>query len=220
MALPTAASSRADAAPSTIVDMWSRTVTEADAKRRGMVTTGPWRFEVKPSGAMSLYNSSGKKPIVTGKLTAGPSGTLKMLDLRVTGGGRCDLQSTYRWRLSGGKLTLSTTGARQVPGSSCGARRHLAPDAERHSRPTRARDRSGINGQTSSSRTRRNRLRRSSTVVPRRSRSRRSRRATFTASVLDSPASSATSAASGSVSSFLMLSAMVECYRPFHHSLK
>ena len=110
LALPTAASSRADAAPATIVDTWSRTVTEADAKRRGAVATGPWRFEVKGSGAMSLFNGSAKKAVVTGKLTSGASGTLKMLDLRVAGGGRCTTQATYRWRMSGDKLVLSTSG--------------------------------------------------------------------------------------------------------------
>ncbi len=108
LALPTAGSARADAAPASIVDTWSRTVTEADAKRRGQVATGPWRFDVKPSGAMSLFNGSSKKAVVTGKLTAGASGTLTMLNLLVTGGGRCTEKATYRWNMSGGRLTLST----------------------------------------------------------------------------------------------------------------
>jgi hypothetical protein len=110
LVLPAASPARVGAAPSTIVDTWSRTVTEADAKRRGAVTTGPWRFDVKSSGAMSLFNGSSKKAVVTGKLTAGTSGTLKMLDLRVTGGGRCTTQATYRWRMSADKLVLTTAG--------------------------------------------------------------------------------------------------------------
>ncbi len=115
LALPAASSARVDAAPPSIVAKWSRTVTEADAKRRGAVATGPWRFEVKATGAMSLYNGSSKKPVVTGKLTAGTAGTLKMLNLLVTGGGRCTEPATYRWRLSGSSLTLSTS-ADKCPG--------------------------------------------------------------------------------------------------------
>ena len=116
LALPAASSARVDAAPSTIVDTWSRTVTAADAKRRGQVATGPWRLELKSSGAMSLYNGASKKPIVTGRLTTGTSGTLKMLDMRITGGGRCEDDATYRWRLSGGKLVLSTIGTDKCAG--------------------------------------------------------------------------------------------------------
>jgi hypothetical protein len=116
LALPAAATPRSDAAPSSIVDMWSRTVTAADAKRRGSVALGLWRFEVKGSGAMSLFNSSSKRAVVTGKLTAATSGTLKMTDLRVTGGGRCTEQATYAWRLTGDKLTLSTGARDKCPG--------------------------------------------------------------------------------------------------------
>ena len=115
LTLPTAAASRSEAAPGTIVDTWTRTVTEADAKRRGPVATGPWRFELKASGALSLFNSSSKRAIVTGKLTAGPSGTVKMVNLLVVGGGRCTEQATYRWRLTGTRLTLSTA-ADKCPG--------------------------------------------------------------------------------------------------------
>jgi hypothetical protein len=115
LVLPGPAASRSDAAPAAIVGTWSRTVTEADAKRRGQVATGPWRFEVKASGAMSLFNSSSKRAIVTGRLTAGPSGTLKMVNLLVTGGGRCTEQATYRWRLTGSRLALSTA-ADKCPG--------------------------------------------------------------------------------------------------------
>jgi hypothetical protein len=115
LVLPAPAAPLANAAPAAIVDTWSRTVTEADAKRRGNVATGPWRFAVKASGAMSLFNGSSKKAVVTGRLTAGPSGTLKMLNLLVTGGGRCTEQATYRWRLTGDRLTLSTA-ADKCPG--------------------------------------------------------------------------------------------------------
>jgi hypothetical protein len=106
--IPATAASRSDAAPSQIADTWSRTVTQADTRRRGPVATGLWRFDLKSSGAMSLFNSSSKKAIVTGRLTTGTSGTLKMLDMRITGGGRCRDEATYRWRLSGGRLVLST----------------------------------------------------------------------------------------------------------------
>lgn len=115
LSLPTAAAPRSDAAPAAIVATWSRTVTEADAKRRGNVATGPWRFVVKATGAMSLFNGSSKKAVVTGRLAAGPSGTLKMLNLLVTGGGRCTEQATYRWRLTGDRLALSTA-ADKCPG--------------------------------------------------------------------------------------------------------
>ena len=108
LALPTAAASRADAAPTPIVGSWWRTVTTADTVRRGRVATGPWRLEVTRAGVMRLFNSSSRRAVVTGKVAAGPSGTLKMLELVVTGGGRCRDEATYRWRLAAGRLTLTT----------------------------------------------------------------------------------------------------------------
>jgi transposase InsO family protein len=108
LALPGAALSRSDAAPAAMVGTWSRTVTKADVARRGTVATGPWRFELKLSGALRLFNRSSTKPVATGRLTAGPSGTVKMLDLTVVGGGRCTEDVTYRWRLAAGRLTFST----------------------------------------------------------------------------------------------------------------
>jgi hypothetical protein len=110
LAVPAGAGARVDAAPTEVVGTWSRTVTAADAAKRGKVATGPWRFVVKLSGAMSLFNGSSTRAVVTGTLRAGPSSTLRMLDLRVAGGGRCATDVTYRWRRTGDRLTLSTTG--------------------------------------------------------------------------------------------------------------
>jgi hypothetical protein len=116
LALPATGASRSDAAPSQIVDTWSRTVTTADARRRGRVATGPWRFEVKSSGAMSLYSGTAKRAVVTGRLTTAANGTLRMVDMRVTGGGRCTKPATYRWRMSGGRLVLTVTGKDECGG--------------------------------------------------------------------------------------------------------
>jgi hypothetical protein len=109
LVIPATAASRSDAAPASTVGTWTRTVTAADAAKRGKVTTGPWRFELKSSGAMRLFNGSTTKPVVTGMLRTGPSsGTLRMLDLLVAGGGRCPTDVTYKWRRTGDRLTLST----------------------------------------------------------------------------------------------------------------
>jgi hypothetical protein len=115
LVLPATAASRSDAAPAATVGTWTRTVTAADAARRGKVTTGPWRFELKASGAMRLFSGSTTRPVVTGTLRAGPSSTLRMLDLLVAGGGRCPTDVTYRWRRTGDRLSLSTA-ADKCPG--------------------------------------------------------------------------------------------------------
>ena len=39
-----------------------------------------------------------------------------MLDMRITGGGRCEDDATYRWRMSSDKLVLSTSGADKCAG--------------------------------------------------------------------------------------------------------
>ncbi|MGZ8693149.1 MAG: hypothetical protein ACXWZY_01865 [Gaiellaceae bacterium] len=115
LVVPAGAAARVDAAPTAVVGSWSRTVTAADAAKRGKVATGPWRFVVKLSGAMSLFSGSGTRPVVTGTLRTGPSSTLRMLSLQVTGGGSCPTDVTYRWRRTGDRLTLSTT-ADKCPG--------------------------------------------------------------------------------------------------------
>ena len=117
LAIPAGVSARADATPSTITGTWTRTVTQADVKRRGLAATGPWRLELKSAGTMRLFNNSTKKAIGTGKVTAGP-GTLKMVNLLVIGGGRCakEEETTYRYSLTGGKLVLSVNGRDKCPG--------------------------------------------------------------------------------------------------------
>src|SRR5688572_7963522 len=118
LALPVTVSARADATPAAISGTWARTVTQADVKRRGLAATGPWRLELKTIGTMRLFNSSAKKPIGTGRVMTGTTGTLKMLNLLVVGGGRCAKEevATYRYSLSGGKLVLSVTGRDKCPG--------------------------------------------------------------------------------------------------------
>ena len=119
LALPVTVSARADATPAAISGTWTRTVTQADVKRRGLAATGPWRLELKTVGTMRLFNNSTKKAIGTGRVTTGGSGTLKMLNLLVVGGGRCakEEEATYRYSVSGGKLVLSVTGPRdKCPG--------------------------------------------------------------------------------------------------------
>ena len=118
LALPTGAASRSDATPASISGTWSRTVTDADVKRRGLAARGPWRLELKTTGTMRLFNSSTKKAIGTGKVTSGASGTLKMVNLVVIGGGRCakEEEATYSYRLTAGKLVLSITAKDKCPG--------------------------------------------------------------------------------------------------------
>ena len=118
LALPTVAASRSDATPAAISGKWTRTVTQADVRRRGLAATGPWRLELQTTGTMRLFNSSTKKAIGTGRATTVSAGTLKMLTLLVVGGGRCakEEEATYRYNATGGRLVLSVVGRDKCPG--------------------------------------------------------------------------------------------------------
>jgi hypothetical protein len=117
LALPTVAASRSDATPAAISGKWTRTVTQADVRRRGLAATGPWRLELTTSGTMRLFNGSSRKAIGTGRVTAA-AGTLKMVNLNVVGGGRCakEEEATYRYSMNSGRLVLSATRRDKCPG--------------------------------------------------------------------------------------------------------
>lgn len=96
--------------PAKLVGMWGRRVTEADVKRANapFIATGRWRLQIAATGALRVFNTPGAVPIMSAHLRI-RAGTVTFVRFGLASDREagCPSPGVYRWRASGGVLTLA-----------------------------------------------------------------------------------------------------------------